>query len=422
MNTSFSLGKKTVLLIATLCLFSAVFAGAAAFLAGDQRVVYGVRAENCDLNGMSKAEARQFFEKAGQLKLDHQVIQLTDGIRSWQIRPEEIRLSVNAEKAAEAAYDVGRSGRNPLENLLARIQCAKYGREIDMDAGYDEALLLAKLEAIAAEIHTDPVNAYCSLNSDGTVRQIAGIVGKKMDAKELCDKLAGPLKKLKLPKLEIHPEDQQPFVRTEDIMGVDSVLASYTTYFSPGDRGDNIALAAGCLDGVLVKSGQIFSFNDTVGSRTYNAGYKNAGVIIEGRLEEDVGGGVCQVSSTLYNAVLLAGLEPTVRAAHFSPSSYCPPGRDATVADGLLDFKFQNQLPHNVYLISRAYGSELTIYILGTWSDLEGNTITLETEGSRMQPSVYRVYRRGGEVVEREYLHTDSYSEPITAERADTPL
>ena len=59
MNTSFSLGKKTVLLIATLCLFSAIFAGAAAFLSGDQRVVYGVRAENCDLNGMSKAEARQ---------------------------------------------------------------------------------------------------------------------------------------------------------------------------------------------------------------------------------------------------------------------------------------------------------------------------------------------------------------------------
>jgi len=176
-------------------------------------------------------------------------------------------------------------------------------------------------------------------------------------------------------------------------------------------------LAAGHLDDVLVRSGESFSFNNTVGPRTGSAGYKKAGVIVEGRLEDDFGGGVCQVSSTLYNAILLAGLTPTVRTAHYAPSTYCPPGRDATVADGLLDFEFYNGMPHNVYLLTGAYDGVLTVYVLGTKSDLNGNDIYLETEGGSMQPSVYRVYARDGRVIEREYLHTDYYENLTTDQR-----
>ena len=143
-----------------------------------------------------------------------------------------------------------------------------------------------------------------------------------------------------------------------------------------------------------------------------SAGYKSAPVIVNGSTEQGIGGGVCQVSSTLYNAVLLSGLTPTVRTPHYFPSSYCPPGLDATVADDLLDFQFKNQLPHNVYLLTRTYGAALTIYVLGTKKDLEGNTITLEREGSAMRPTVYRVYSRNGQIIEREYMHTDSYYSP----------
>ncbi|MBQ1621281.1 MAG: VanW family protein, partial [Selenomonas sp.] len=162
--------------------------------------------------------------------------------------------------------------------------------------------------------------------------------------------------------------------------------------------------------GTLVKPNDIFSFNDTVGLRTAAAGYKVAGVILDGQLADGIGGGVCQVSSTLYNAVLLAGLTPTARTSHALPSAYCPPGLDATVADGQIDLQFRNQLAHSVYLLTNADGHTLTVYILGTRADLGGKTIRLVSNGSRLHPSVYRLYLAGGQVIEREFLHTDSYA------------
>ena len=236
-----------------------------------------------------------------------------------------------------------------------------------------------------------------------------------MDTKPIADALEPQILSFQHPKIVVlEPADQPPAIVDADLAPIDSVLASYTTDFYYGDRGDNIMIAASHLDNILVRSNTVFSFNNTVGQRTESAGYKDAPVIIDGKTEQDVGGGVCQVSSTLYNAVLLAGLTPTLRTPHYFPSSYCPPGRDATVADGLLDFQFMNQFPHNVYLLARTYGSSLTIYVLGAKSDLQGNTISLENEGSRMHPTIYRIYTRNGEVIDREYMHTDSYDTPRT--------
>ena len=131
--------------------------------------------------------------------------------------------------------------------------------------------------------------------------------------------------------------------------------------------------------------------------------------MINGKVEDGIGGGVCQVSSTLYNAILLAGLKPTVRTSHFYPSTYCPPGLDATVADNLIDFQFKNPLAHNVYILAEAHNNALTIRVLGTQADLQGNTIHLETIGTPLAPSVYRIYSMQGQVIEREFLHTDRY-------------
>ena len=201
----------------------------------------------------------------------------------------------------------------------------------------------------------------------------------------------------------------------EDLAQVDTVLSSYTTHFNGGNanRSQNIRIAAGELDQQLIRNGGEFSFNQTVGSRAASAGYRDAAVIIEGKVEQDIGGGVCQVSSTLYNAVLLAGLQSTERTSHFYPSSYVPAGLDATVADGQLDFKFRNVLPHNVYLLSSVYGSTLTIFVLGTRADLDGSRITLLTRTEKPGPgpvvSAYRIYQKNGQEVNREFLHTDHY-------------
>ncbi len=130
-------------------------------------------------------------------------------------------------------------------------------------------------------------------------------------------------------------------------------------------RRDNVALAARTIDGVIVGPGKGFSFNKVVGERTAQAGYVEARVIIDGRNEPGLAGGICQVSSTLYNAALLAGMKITERHAHSRPVPYLTPGLDATVAYGSLDLKWSNpwDFPVTVRAGLLGSGTELEVVI-----------------------------------------------------------
>ena len=374
------------------------------------RVILGVQAEGTSLAGKTPDNAKRFFDSVAMNRLSRPVARLTYQDKTWTIKPEDIHLTAKTKEAAEAAYAIGRSG-TPVENLLEQMRCAIFGRTVELTGAYDSALLDEKLQNIKESIDRDPVNASITLTKKGTLQKQKEVQGLALDTEPIKTALDGKLRSLKLTaRVSLAPSVTEPFVRDADIAAIDSVLGTYTTSFSPGARGDNIILAASKLQGALIRSQATLSFNDTVGRRTRDAGYQNAGVIIDGEPAIDVGGGVCQVSTTLYNAVLLAGLTPTVRSNHSLPSSYVPAGRDATVADGLLDFVFQNPLPHPVYLVATETGSRLTISVLGTRADLAGKTVALVTEGSRKKPTLYRIWSQNGEVIDREYMHTDSYS------------
>jgi len=142
------------------------------------------------------------------------------------------------------------------------------------------------------------------------------------------------------------------------------LIAQYSTEFDSTlvNRTENVRLAAQALDGKLLAPGERFSFNDSVGERTNEAGYKEALIIVGNAFTPGLGGGICQVSSTLYNAVMLAHLEILERHPHSLPISYVPLGQDATVAFPVLDFKFRNST--DAYLLIR--------------SSTEGNTLTFQ--------------------------------------------
>ncbi len=406
------LSKKGLLALAATV--TGVAVGMLAFsssVADSDKIILGVSSEGQPIGGMTKATAEKFFTDTAAQKMHNLTFRY--GNEEFEIAPEEINLTPLIDKATQEALNYGRGG-SLLDNFNNQIKCFLNGRDVKLSAQYDSALLDEKLSAIAAQVNKDPVNAVVELSSDGSIKKIPGVIGKKLDVEQIAENLREPLSTLNLPKkiIDLEPENIMPFVTTEDIAEIDSVIGTYSTYYYPGDRGDNIWLAANAISHKLVKSSWTFSFNDTVGERTWDAGYKVAGVIINGRPAEDYGGGVCQVSSTLYNAVLLAGLTPTERTSHFYQSTYVAPGRDATVADGYLDFKFRNDLPHNVYLIAEAYGSTLSVYILGTKADLGGAEIAIEREGSDMTPSIYRVWYSGNDVIKSEFLHTDVYEVP----------
>ena len=140
------------------------------------------------------------------------------------------------------------------------------------------------------------------------------------------------------------------------------VKGGYYTWFDNGTRGKNIIIAASAINNHILAPGEIFSFNRIVDPRTIEKGYKHAPIIVGGRVIPGIGGGICQVSSTLYNAILKAGLEVVERYPHSKPVYYVPPGRDATVSD-YLDFKFRNSSSCFIVVKSWAGGGRIEIQI-----------------------------------------------------------
>ncbi|MDK2836172.1 MAG: hypothetical protein PWP21_949, partial [Thermosediminibacterales bacterium] len=183
----------------------------------------------------------------------------------------------------------------------------------------------------------------------------------------------------------------KPSFTTEDAesLKINDLIAAFSTKFDKTkiSRTKNITIAANKLNSCIIKPGEIFSFNDTIGLRSEDRGYEKAPVFINDKVELDYGGGICQVSSTLYNAALLADLEIIERANHSQPVSYVPLGRDATVVFDQIDLKFKNNTPDYLLLISKIYDDTLLLKLFGN----KNNNIDVEINSSlveRIQPEV----------------------------------
>ena len=157
------------------------------------------------------------------------------------------------------------------------------------------------------------------------------------------------------------------------------VLGQCTTDFNPGNKGrtTNVLLATDFCNGVILMPGQVFSYNDSVGPRTYERGFKDATVYVGNSAEDGVGGGICQVSSTIYYAALRADLKIVERYAHSRMVTYVPLGEDATVAWGSKDFKFENNTPFPMKVVTSHKTNTLTVKLYGTQT--QNKTVKIET-------------------------------------------
>lgn len=143
------------------------------------------------------------------------------------------------------------------------------------------------------------------------------------------------------------------------------ISSFYTTLMNSSEgRTNNIILACEKINGTILNSGEVFSFNNTVGQRTSQAGYKSAPIFSGNKVINGIGGGICQASSTLYNATLESGLQVIERHPHSLPVKYCPPQLDATVSWGCEDFKMKNTLDRPVQILCCVYGPYVLMAIV----------------------------------------------------------
>lgn len=216
-------------------------------------------------------------------------------------------------------------------------------------------------------LQVDPENAKLEMDSVRGLMVIPGRIGRIINQGTTLRKLPQRWQDVDHDiNIAIILDERPPAVDEESLSNMGQ-LSTFSTWYNSGevDRSHNLSKAAAKINTSVVLPGKVFSFNHTVGQRIVENGYRDAMVIVNGKFVPGLGGGICQVSSTLYNACLLAGLKIVERHNHALAVAYVPLGRDATVAYGAQDFRFQNNTSSPVYIKSAASGGKLSITIYG---------------------------------------------------------
>ena len=258
------------------------------------------------------------------------------------------------------------------ENLLAKIKERLDSPEILND--YIEIPVTTKtpepidVDKIHSEIYKEVQDAYYTKNPFEIHPEVEGI---DFNVDEVKAMIAAEDKEEYTIKLTI----TKPKVTVNDI-GTEAFpdkLGTFTTRYDERDtdRTTNLKIACQKLNNQVVLAGATFSYNSTLGERTIAAGYKNAKIYSNGQVVDGLGGGICQISSTLYNAVVDANLETVERRNHQFVTSYVPAGKDATVVYGMTDYKFKNTRKYPIKIVATAQNGIATISIYGIKEEVE---------------------------------------------------
>ena len=268
------------------------------------------------------------------------------------------------------------------------------------------------IEKIHKEIYKECKNAYYTQNpfavypsENGLDFAISMDDAKNILEEENKDEYIIPLKIL-------YPSVTTNMIGTE---AFPDLLSTYSTKYSAGNTGrtTNLQLAASKINGTVLMPGETFSYNQVVGARTIAAGYKEAPIYVSGQVVDGLGGGICQITSTLYNAVLYANLQIVERSNHQFVPSYVTASRDATVVYGSIDFKFKNNREYPIKLVCSVSGGLATFQIFGLKSnneyDVEIYSRVTGSSSNSTYSEAYRILKQNGQVVKNELLSKDTY-------------
>lgn len=354
-----------------------------AFLYPTGSVIQGMYLGDRNVSQANKEKLQQIVEAEAAKSPTHMKVKWQDG-KETTIALKDIGIKPNVDKTIEALMTYGYEPTveeyisNRWHALMSPVSKAIV---YDVNVPALEALL----QTYSKEIGYTGNDAYLSVEN-GQVVLHKEVPGKRLDIAKTIANLQEQLAKGEVSTLDlVIDEHAKPKVSAEDLKGINTVLGTYSTYFNAGDtsRTHNIQIATDKINNVVIQPHQNFSFNDIVGERTAEAGYDDAPVFMNGTLVPGIGGGICQVSSTLFKSALLSGMTIVERTPHFAPVGYMPAGRDATVAYGYLDFIFSNPYDHPIYVLAHTNGDTLTISILGYAEDApQSVSVTVGNEHS----------------------------------------
>lgn len=295
------------------------------------------------------------------------------------------------------------------------------------------------IEKIYSEVYTEPKDAYYEENPFKIYAEVEGVdfAISKEEAKSM---VATVSEEYRIP-LKLTPAN-----KTINDIGTEAfpyLISTYTTRYDASNvnRSQNLAIATGKINGTVLMPGEEFSFNQVVGKRTIEEGYKDAKIYQDGKVVDGLAGGICQISSTLYNAVIKANLEIVERRNHSFTTSYVKAGRDATVVYGVIDFKFKNTRTYPIKIEGSVGSGVAEFNIYGIKEEVEysvdlapvvtasipyatqyipdptlapGQQIIVQAGGNGCKVTTYKETKLDGKFVSKEIISTDTY-QPMKA-------
>ena len=332
--------------------------------------------------------------------------------KEYEVLVSDIIEELEVKKVGNEIMSYGKE-KNFLEQF--GLIYLSVGRNYNFDIKIDKNYLQEQVKKIYDDTYIAPIEPTFEINDDN-LNIIKGENGKSIDEKNLMNEIIEKINSNEVGKADIVIKEQyktiKPKINDKDLKGVDYKISSATTYFGGTgyNRGLNIANATNKIDGTLLMPGDEFSYEDKVSPVELNNGYYMAPVIVNGSHKDAPGGGVCQVSTTLYNAELKAGIIPTERYNHSKSVSYVKRGLDATLATGSKNLRFKNPYDYPIYIHAYTVGGQITVEFWSNKSVLDGKKYTPVSfvKGNVANTYLYG-YNSNGELIYKKFIDTSIY-------------
>lgn len=424
------------IIIALISFFIVLLASSAVLFLSGEKIAPNVSIDGYDVGRMTLAEAMNELKNAFDNNLNQAYMTLKHGEKTWQLNYKDIDYSYDYDRALAEAYSLTRQGslfNRYIDSILIRMN----KKDITIGFSYDKEKVAQFIKNISKEIDSEPIDATIRLVS-GKFQITDEKPGSRLDQEKAVNMISAAIDSKSIANVELPVEVIDAEITRADLSNITDKLGEYSTSFNASNesRSYNIKLATKSVTDVLVRPGETFSLNKTIGPRLAKYGYRTAKVIINNEYVDGIGGGICQVSSTLYNAALLANLKIVERKNHSLPSSYIAMGRDATISGDYIDFKFMNNTPYPLYIYGEVKGNQVRFSIYGK-NENKGRQIKIKTEIlKKIEPKIkiiedsslpvgtkivekkaipgyvvrsYRVIVENGKEVLVEPLYTDTY-------------
>ncbi len=334
---------------------------------------------NIDIRGTTIEEAKNILNNTLLQPLHNKKLVFIYENKNWEISYSELQAGYNINDIVNQAYNIGRTGSlKERYDIVTELQ--EKPINLSLEYNFNKTILEDFIKKIALEINVEMKNSEFKRENGaftGTTEQI----GKTLDTQDAIDRAVACISEQREETIELAVENILPKYTKEYYNKMNNVIGTFSTIVSNPSPGGvaNIKLASSKINDLLLYPGEVFSSLHCLGPITSVSGYIEAPIFVDGKLDNGIGGGVCQVSTTLYNAVMFAELEIVARQNHSRPVTYVDKGRDATLAGDYIDFKFKNTTEYPIYIESYVEGNILFVNIYGDEIHSPGRTLKFES-------------------------------------------